>query len=165
MTRCLSNLSLVSRWWLSSFRLRFIARVPHFWHDKFTMTGLCDGVERRETGLSHWYCVAAKKILLWANDRWFSLGWATHFCGVTVSASLPVKVDLNLSVLFLFKSKPRSTLFLIPGWHSPTTSLAAFHIDSRFLCGFCPLLFCLAPKLLMLPLVCLSPLLNCDISW
>lgn len=67
------------------------------------ITLLFDSVESCETGLSHCNHVAAKRYSfeqMTGDFLWVEL----HIFGVTVSASLPV-----------FKSKPRSTLFLLPG--------------------------------------------------
>lgn len=70
--------------------------------------------ERCKTCLSHSNRVAAKR---------YSFELKTDGClrvepdifGVTVLASLPVKVALDLIFLFLFYSKALSTLFLIIG--------------------------------------------------
>lgn len=78
------------------------------------MITLFDSVESCETGLSHCNHVAAKRYSFEQMTGDF-LWVEPHIFGGTVSASLPVKVALHLSVLFLFKSKPRSTLFLLPG--------------------------------------------------
>ncbi len=114
-----------------------------------------DSVERCKTCLSHCNHVAAKRYSFELKTDGF-LRVELNIFGVT---SLPVKVALDLSFLFLVKS---SKHIVSNYWHSPTTSPATFHTDCfvivlPFSVGFSPLLFCLASKMVMIPSLCLSP--------